>query len=1105
MAGTGKDYEVKIRLGGDVDASLRRAFSKAESEMAALYRISNRRNQSFLNGVNQLDSMSNRAFSAMANGAAAASAGLAAGFTAATAAGLSFEEQMSAVQAIAQASDEHMAQLSELAKKMGRETKFSATEAGQGLEYMAAAGWPVKDMLRGLPGIMNLAAASGEDLALVSNIVTDSMTAFGLEASQASMFADVLAQAAASSNTDVAKLGNTFQYVAPVAGALGFSIQDVATAAGLMANAGIKGDQAGTTMRAMFSRLVKPTAEVQGVMDRLGLSVTNVDGSMRPLRDILSDMRREFSGLSESERASSAAALAGQEAMSGLLALINASDEDFNSLADAIEHSAGAAQEMANVRLDNLAGDITILKSGLEGLGIEAYEGYSDFLRGGVQELTGWVGTLTETLEEELPNLRRSARNWADAAENIFGPVQEMGGWFLEHPDTVASGIKGIGAALLTFKAAKVATTGVKVLGSLSGLVSAWPVAAAGLAIGGLVGIHSAMKAASDSRAAENLAEHFGDVALSIEDIDEAARHIVGDDLFNGIEAMGSSAERADSFYQSMKDSLEDIRRTNWKLSMGIELNADDADSYVDAVDSYVENAQNYISERGYELDLAVKVVFGEDGGAFAEDSSAFYQSLLAQLDPLRQDISEVLQDITENGLTLDKEKIVSEYLSQMGEITAMITDAENAAKMQMIETQFAGAALTPDSFQNLQQAISEYTKEAQAGANEAYQTILTSLNAQKIAGDEGMEGGISAEEFASRSAEATRQYYERQAEAILNGYQIMENTIMATYGDEIRPAMEQINTQLTESLNEIFENPNIMDAQDYAWTIENAMYEALQSVDISEDAKNAIGMLVEGMAPTTEQIDSLTEQIRKAGGEIPQAIQEAMTNFDTISAASGDAQGMWGLIARQITESPQRATTIELAYQQGGEIPAEVVDGIEDAYPEIMTATQEALKQAQRGLEQGFSANIPINLHAYVRSAEGQAFTSRATKEKGHAEGGIFDTPHVAWFAEDGPEAVVPLDGSQNAISIWQEAGRLLGVMQPSESFSQIGERIAALATSQPAGGSGGGGIPAFSPIVNIYGNASREDVDGGLQMTFEQFVEYAERYEEKRRRTRF
>lgn len=324
---------------------------------------------------------------------AGVSAALAAGASAVINVGSSFEEEMSKVSAISGATGDDLNALTEKAKEMGAKTKFSASESAQAMEYMAMAGWKAEDMIGGIEGVMNLAAASGEDLATTSDIVTDALTAFGLKAEDAEGFANVLAAASSSANTNVSMMGETFKYVAPVAGALGYSVEDAATAISLMANSGIKAGQAGTSLRAMLTRMAKPTDEVAGAMKKMGISLTNSDGSMKSLDTVMRDLRKSFSGLSEAEKTNMAATLAGQEAMSGLLAIVNASDEDFQSLQDSIYNCDGAAADMAETMQDNLQGQITILKSSLEGLGIEIYESMQE-------PLTGLAKTGIETVND---------------------------------------------------------------------------------------------------------------------------------------------------------------------------------------------------------------------------------------------------------------------------------------------------------------------------------------------------------------------------------------------------------------------------------------------------------------------------------------------------------------------------------------------------------------------------------------------------------------------------------------------------------------------------------------------------------------------------------
>ncbi|MCI8374920.1 MAG: phage tail tape measure protein [Lachnospiraceae bacterium] len=290
--------------------------------------------------------------------------------------------------------------LSAKAKEMGASTKFSATESAEALNYMAMAGWKTADMLDGIEGIMNLAAASGEDLAATSDIVTDALTAFGMKAGDATHFADVLAQASSNANTNVGMMGETFKYVAPLAGALKYSAEDTAIAIGLMANASIKGSQAGTSLRSILTRLAKPTKESAAAMEALGLSITDSSGQMKPFSGVITDMRSAFAGLTEEEQASYAAMLGGQEAMSGLLAIVNASEEDFYKLQNSIYNCDGAAAQMAETMNDNLQGQLTILKSKLETVGIALYENMQEPLKDVVAEANGMVEQLQQAFNE---------------------------------------------------------------------------------------------------------------------------------------------------------------------------------------------------------------------------------------------------------------------------------------------------------------------------------------------------------------------------------------------------------------------------------------------------------------------------------------------------------------------------------------------------------------------------------------------------------------------------------------------------------------------------------------------------------------------------------
>lgn len=354
----------------------------------------------FSSGVEKMKSIASKGVSAMTTAFATVATGIAAGGTAAATVGSSFEAAMSKVSAISGSTGKDLQSLTDKAKEMGAKTKFSASESAEALQYMAMAGWDTKSMLDGIDGIMSLAAADGLDLATTSDIVTDALTAFGLKASDSTHFADVLAKASSSANTNVSMLGESFKYVAPLAGSMGYSVEDISVALGLMANASVKGSMAGTSLKTALSNMAAPTDSMTEIMTKYGISLEDANGKSKPLIDVLKQLREKFGGLSETEQTAAASTLFGKEAMSGMLAIINASDSDFKNLTENINNADGAAQSMADTMQDNLQGQITILKSALEGLGIEIYEGMQAPLKDAAIEAQGYVNRLTEAFTD---------------------------------------------------------------------------------------------------------------------------------------------------------------------------------------------------------------------------------------------------------------------------------------------------------------------------------------------------------------------------------------------------------------------------------------------------------------------------------------------------------------------------------------------------------------------------------------------------------------------------------------------------------------------------------------------------------------------------------
>lgn len=381
-----------------------------------------------------------KAAAAAITGTATALAGVA---TAAAKTGADFESQMSRVKAISGATGEEFEKLKAQAIELGAETSFSALQAAEGMENLAAAGFTTTETMEAMPGLLDLAAASGEDLASSSDIAASALRGFGMEASEAGHVADVLAENANRTNSSVAETGEAMKYVAPLARAAGLSFEETAAAIGVMANAGIQGSQAGTTLRGAISRLSKPTDDMQNAMDDLGVSFYDANGKMKSLSEQVGLLKDAMSGMTDEQKNSYLVTLYGQEALSGMLALINEGSDSLSALTEAYEVCDGSAKKAAETMQDNLSGAVEQLKGSAESLGIVFYEKVSEGLKEAAQSATESVNNITDALTNGgIKNAVNVAGNeFADLAVSAASHAPEMIDAAVSFIESFASGI----------------------------------------------------------------------------------------------------------------------------------------------------------------------------------------------------------------------------------------------------------------------------------------------------------------------------------------------------------------------------------------------------------------------------------------------------------------------------------------------------------------------------------------------------------------------------------------------------------------------------------------------------------------------------------------
>ena len=666
---------------------------------------------------------------------------------------------------------------------------------------MAMAGWQPDQMISGISGIMNLAAASGESLASTSDIVTDALTAFGLKAEDSGHFADVLAQASANANTNVGMLGESFKYVAPVAGAMNYSVEDVSLGLGLMANSSVKGSMAGTSLKTALANMAAPTDSMAAAMERYGISLTDDTGNMKTFKGVMDNLRSSLGGLSETEQTAAASTIFGKESMAGMLAIINASEEDYNNLTEAIYNADGAAQEMADTMLDNLAGSMTLMQSAVEGVQNSFGERLSPYLKSAVDGITAEMPAVEETLNNIMDVVdgraaafKRSIKSMTSSQDwqnsDFFGKIDIAWNKIIAEPflswagsegksmlsqgigklfssasailpggekagltSWLSAGLLGIGASKLISggknvasalapigsaikniaSAASEADTVGGFFSSLTGMTSKAGMIGIGAAaiVTAIAGIAVAIDNYNSKVLNDNLEEHFGKIKLSAKEAEEAASGILDAKYLVNVEMAINEFKNADELRAKAEEALQANQALTWKSSVGIELTADEQQSYKDNVTTFVESKISELESRTFAAHISVQTFLGgtKEGESLASSIEEWARADHLELTNLSKDLQTAVENALQDGIIdVDEAKAVAALQEKMNSITGKWKQAEAQAQLDWINQEYgslSGKDLTSDSFAEVVEALSSQrataAEETQALATEFY------------------------------------------------------------------------------------------------------------------------------------------------------------------------------------------------------------------------------------------------------------------------------------------------------------------------------------------------------------------------------------------------
>ena len=873
-----------------------------------------------------------------------------------------FEEAMSNVEALSQANTQEMAALTAQAKELGATTKFTAQEAGDAMGYMAMAGWDANDMLQGMDGVLQLAAASGEDLAMVSDIVTDSLSAFGLTAKDTAHFSDVLAAAATNSNTNVAIMGETFKMSASVAGALGYSIEDVAVAMGLMANSGVKGSIAGTALRNTFNGLLEGVTLTGAAFGEYEYCAVKADGTMKDFGTTIDELRGYFEQMTEAERVANAQAIAGQRGYNGLLAILNATDADYASLTNSINNCTGAAQRMANVKLDNLNGQLTLMDSAWDALRVTIGEQFNPELRK-TAEIGTDVLTWANGFVQEHPALVKGAM----AAGGAFGAI--------------ALAITGVTAAM------KLATVASGIFAGTMG-VALGPVVAVTAAVAGVVGVVTALATAADAgvpsvkeltEAARDIQEAMDEAGASYEETatQTMATAEVASIYIDKLEEIEAATSGNVAENQEYHNILALLTRTVPELADYIDLENNAIEGGTEALRQHTEAWKKDAEAQAYQE--YINSLYDQYGEVMAESAENSIKLTQAQIkletaeknrDAALERMNELSQEAYENGEFLSQEyyQLENALYGYNDEIYTAQREIDNLNKA--IDKDAEAVAAAEAEIESAQEAVEQLTgvteEQTEAEAEAAAQT----QELQAVIGD-------TAEQIAAL-AEAYNEAYAAALDSISGQYALWDEAadVVETSAGSINNALESQITYWQDY------NANLQSLTERSADIEGLSAVIASFADGSEDSVNAVA----GMANATDE--ELAAMV--ANWQTLQKEQEA--------AAGSVAELKTDFTATMDELQTELAADIE-AMDLGDEATAAgraTIQGYIDAANDMLPAVRSAYANLAR------AASNALGTPSYSNSA----YAANSSVPM-YASGTDSAAPGLALVGEEGPELV--------------------------------------------------------------------------------------------------
>lgn len=1167
MSMKGKEYKLAIRIAGAIDRSFTTSLASANR---ALRRNLTGMDKDFARldgGFQTIVGVGKRCFSALATAAGVASAAIGAALYDCTKEASQFEGQMSdVVKYVGGLADEAgkisdklalnkdgsvlngktyaenyqemkdvLLDLSTKIPKTAEElTKLSAAagQSGYGIEELFQ-----YDSNGNITGFLKDVAVMGTAMDISAEQAGDWAAkwekAFNMSHEEIMVLADQINYLGANSATTAAEIAQAVNDAASLGQIGGMDVPVTAALADAMLATGVGSDRVATSIKRTITNLSKGTSATKAMKEQweeLGFTAEGVAIAMQ--EDSIGTLKEVFEAignLPEHRQVAALSTLFGQWAIEGTAKVVgnmSVFQDALDMVNDPSLYTGSMEREFA-IKANTDENIDLMVGNAFRAMKIKVGDSFLPIKKEFSQDLIDWIGSVTDKITTfndhlggadgirkwvkeagtQLPTLQRKFKKFA---EPVFSAITGAGRWIIKHGQGIISVIAGIGAAMVTYKVASTATHFLKALLSFGSLNPVTGVILGVVSAVGLVtGAFAFYKQKEQELIDQNLADHFGTIALSMEELQAVAEHILRSESLSGAEAALAAFADLDGIAVNMKNAVSEIDKMNWKVSIGMELTEEEKEAYKQAIDDYVENAQEYALQSQYAVSLNLQIAFsGEDleGQDVVAKVNQFYQDRYEELSSLGTQLNEAVTEAFNDGLLdIEETKVIADIQRQMAEIEESLATGEFDAQLSVLGMEYeGGGSLTADSFQNLQEELKNQVSAASETYRESYVKNYAAIQAAYQAGDY-----LNDSEYRSALEGIQAQYMENVSALQARSVNFQIETVMKQYEEELGPAIENYMEQAQEMIAAYTKHGEAewLEEPDFLWS---GMVNEFRNSDLDKTTKNAIGQLLEEMRPSIEAMEEIKQQYEAMGREVPESILKGLSDFTILDAiANADFSSANQILSEQLLDSEYFESFYKDIFNQldmenidfMGPVADKVIQAASVVTEEnINAAAEETVRPAiekmytwaQNVIEEYYSkgfhatAEVAVTLNPKVQFSPINylpGLRRSGLNIDQNADGGIIRNTELSWLAEEGPEAVIPLDGSRNAVSLWEKTGKLLGMRGAFDGVDL-------------SGGSNEVKIE-YRPVLKFYGEApTKRDLGEALEISQDKFDSMMDRY---------